>query len=202
MITNGKDYSAGAVKHAFWFMEFKKVVSLRLEGRSWEEVKELNDTENLFGAPTPARAKQIWNTVSARVKALDDSFYQVFEQCDLASQKLFALVALMANDILFAEFVYEVIREKMIIGINEYSPSDIRLFYKYKQEQSEKAAKWTDQTLERLGQSYRNFLFEAGVSDNGRTVRRILKPLPDLEMERWLQGQQMEYYLKALKGER
>ena len=202
MITNGKDYSAGAVKQAFWFMEFKKVVSLRLEGRSWEEVKELNDTENLFGAPTPARAKQIWNTVSARVKALDESFYQVFEQCDLASQKLFALVALMVNDRLFAEFVYEVIREKMIIGINEYSPGDIRLFYKSKQEQNEKAAKWTDQTLERLGQSYRNFLFEAGVSDNGRTVRRILKPLPDPEMERWLQEQQMEYYLKALKGER
>lgn len=202
MISNGKDYSAGAVKHAFWFMEFKKVVSLRLEGRSWEEVKELNDTENLFGAPTPARAKQIWNTVSARVKALDDSFYQVFEQCDLASQKLFALVALMANDRLFAEFVFEVIREKMIIGINEYSPSDVRLFYKNKQEQSEKAAKWTDQTLERLGQNYRNFLFEAGVSDNGKTVRKILKPLLDPEMERWLQEQQMEYYLKALKGER
>ena len=202
MRSNGKDYSAGAVKHAFWFMEFKKVVSLRREGRSWEEVKELNDTENLFGAPTPARAKQIWNTVSARVKALDDSFYQVFEQCDLASQKLFALVELMASDRLFAEFVYEVIREKMIIGINEYSTSDVRLFYKNKQEQSEKAAGWTDQTLERLGQSYRNFLFEAGVSDNGKTVRKILKPLLDPEMERWLQEQQMEHYLKALKGER
>ena len=202
MRSNGKDYSAGAVKHAFWFMEFKKVVSLRREGRSWEEVKELNDTENLFGAPTPARAKQIWNTVSARVKALDDSFYQVFEQCDLASQKLFALVALMASDRLFAEFVYEVIREKMIIGINEYSTSDVRLFYKNKQEQSEKAAGWTDQTLERLGQSYRNFLYEAGMTDNGREIRKILKPILDPEMERWLEDQHMDYCLKALKGVR
>ena len=196
------DYSASAVKHAFWFMEFRKVVTLRYERKTWEEIKKANEEENLFGAPTPTRAKQIWNTVSARTKALDDSFYQIFMNGDLASQKLFALVAVMANDILFAEFVYEIIREKMIIGINEYSPSDIRLFFKHKQEQSEKAAGWTDQTLERLGHSYRNFLYEAGVTDNGRGIRKILKPILDPEMESWLKEQHMDYYLKALKGER
>ena len=121
---------------------------------------------------------------------------------DLASQKLFALVAAMANDTLFAEFVYEIIREKMIIGINEYSPSDIRLFFKSKQEQSEKAAGWTDQTLERLGHSYRNFLYEAGVTENGREIRKILRPILEPEMERWLLDRHMEYYLKALKGVR
>ena len=197
-----RNYSAGAVKHAFWFMEFRKVVTLRYEGRTWEEIKKASEEENLFGAPTPARAKQIWNTVSARTKALDDSFYPIFMNSDLAAQKLYALVAVMANDTLFAEFVYEIIREKMIIGINEYSPSDIRLFFKHKQEQSEKAAGWTDQTLERLGHSYRNFLYEAGVTDNGRGIRKILKPILDPEMESWLQKQHMDYYLKALKGER
>ena len=197
-----KDYSAGAVKHAFWFMEFRKVVTLRNEGKTWEEIKKASEEENLFGAPTPARVKQIWNTVSARTKALDDSFYPIFMNSDLASQKLYALVAVMANDTLFAEFVYEIILEKMIIGINEYSPSDIRLFFKHKQEQCEKAAGWTDQTLERLGHSYRNFLYEAGVTDNGRGIRKILKPILDPEMESWLQKQHMDYYLKALKGER
>ena len=196
------DYSASAVKHAFWFMEFRKVVTLREEGKAWEEIKKTNEEENLFGAPTPARAKQIWNTVSARVKALDGSFYPIFTDSDLASQKLFALVATMSNDMLFAEFVYEIIREKMIIGINEYSPSDIRLFFKHKQEQSEKAAGWTDQTLERLGQSYRNCLCEAGMTDNGREIRKILKPILDPEMERWLEDQHMDYCLKALKGVR
>ena len=197
-----KNYSAGAVKHAFWFMEFRKVVTLRYEGRTWEEIKNASEKENLFGAPTPARAKQIWNTVSARTKALNDSFYPIFMNSDLAAQKLYALVAVMANDTLFAEFVYEIIREKMIIGINEYSPSDIRLFFKHKQEQSEKASGWTDQTLERLGHSYRNFLYEAGVTDNGRGIRKILKPILDPEMESWLKEQHMDYYLKALKGER
>ena len=57
---NRKDYSAGAVKHTFWFMEFRKVVSLRLEGKTWEEIKQLNENENIFGAPTKLRATQIF----------------------------------------------------------------------------------------------------------------------------------------------
>ena len=60
--------------------------------------------------------------VSARVKCLDDS-YPVFESCDLATQKLFALVAAMTYDVLFGELVYELIREKMIIGSNELADS-------------------------------------------------------------------------------
>ena len=81
-----RPYSAGAVKHAFWFMEFRKVVSLREEGKSWDEIKQLNEDENIFGAPTKLRANQIWSTVSARIKCLDDSFYPVFQSCDVAGQ--------------------------------------------------------------------------------------------------------------------
>lgn len=144
---NRKDYSAGAVKHSFWFMEFRKVVSLRSEGKTWEEIKQLNEEENIFGAPTVLRATQIFNTVSARVKSLDDSFYPIFESCDLASQKLLALVAAMTYDVLFGELVYELVREKMIIGSNELADSDLRIFFKDKQQQSDKAATWTEATI-------------------------------------------------------
>ena len=199
---NKKPYSAGAVKHSFWFMEFRKVVSLRAEGKTWDEIKQLNEDENIFGAPTPLRANQIWSTVSGRIKCLDDSFYPVFQSCDVSAQKLFALVAAMAYDTLFAEFVYEVIREKLIIGSNEYADSDIRTFFKNKQEQDEKVAKWTDVTTKRLGACYKTLLFEAGLTDKGKDLRKILKPILDPAMERWLLDQNMEYYVKALTGVR
>lgn len=199
---NKKPYSAGAVKHSFWFMEFRKVVSLRAEGKTWDEIKQLNEDENIFGAPTPLRANQIWSTVSGRIKCLDDSFYPVFQSCDVSAQKLFALVAAMAYDTLFAEFVYEVIREKLIIGSNEYADSDIRIFFKNKQEQNDKVAKWTDVTTKRLGACYKTLLFEAGLTDKGKDLRKILKPILDPAMERWLLDQNMEYYVKALTGVR
>ena len=199
---NKKPYSAGAVKHSFWFMEFRKVVSLRAEGKTWDEIKQLNEDENIFGAPTPLRANQIWSTVSGRIKCLDDSFYPIFQSCDVSAQKLFALVAAMAYDTLFAEFVYEVIREKLIIGSNEYADSDIRIFFKNKQEQDEKVAKWTDVTTKRLGACYKTLLFEAGLTDKGKDLRKIFKPILDPAMERWLLDQNMEYYVKALTGVR
>jgi hypothetical protein len=201
-VMNKKPYSAGAVKHSFWFMEFRKVVSLRAEGKTWDDIKKLNEDENIFGAPTPLRANQIWNTVSGRIKCLDDGFYPVFQSCDVSAQKLFALVAAMAYDTLFAEFVYEVIREKLIIGSNEYADSDIRIFFKNKQEQDDKVAKWTDVTTKSLGACYKTLLFEAGLTDKGKDLRKILKPILDPAMERWLLDQNMEYYVKALTGVR
>ncbi len=197
-----REYSAGAVKHSFWFMEFRKVVSLRSEGMSWDDIRILNEKENIFGAPTSLRATQIFQTVSARVKSLDESFYPVFETCDLASQKLFALVAAMAYDTLFGALVYELVREKMIIGSNELSDSDLRIFFKNKQEQSEKAAKWTEATIKKLMVSYKSMLYEAGVTNKAKNVRKIYKPLPDPVMERWMQEHGLEYELKAITGVR
>ena len=199
---NRKDYSAGAVKHAFWFMEFRKIVSLRLEGKTWEEIKQLNENENIFGAPTKLRATQIFNTVSARVKSLDDSFYPVFDACDLASQKLFALVAAMTYDVLFGDLVYELVREKMIIGSNELADSDLRIFFKDKQQQNDKVAKWTEATIKKLMVTYKSMLFEAGVTNKAKDIREIYKPLPDPAMEGWMKEQGMMYQLKAIMGVR
>ena len=190
---NRKEYSAGAVKHSFWFMEFRKVVSLRSDGLSWDDIKERNEKENIFGAPTPLRQNQIYSTVSGRMKCLDRSFYPIFQSCDVSAQTLFALVAAMA---------YEVIREKMIIGSNEFADSDVRIFFKNKQEQDDKVAKWAEATTKRLGVCYKTMLFEAGLTDKGKDVRKILKPILDPVMERWLLDHDMEYYVKALTGVR
>lgn len=198
---NRREYSAGAVKFSFWFMEFKTVVKLLSNGMTLDEIKKKNQKENIFGAPTTLRAGQIFSTVSARIKALDVSFYSVFMESDLATQKLFALVGAMAHDTLFFDFVYEVVREKMIIGNNEFSDSDISIFFKNKQLQDEKVAKWTDATLNRLGKTYKTMLFESGMTDKG-IPRTILKPILDPVMEHWLFDNGMEPIVKALTGVR
>lgn len=197
-----KEYSAGAVKVCFWFSEFRKVVSLMNKGNSMEDVKTLNQQENIFSAPTPLRANQIFSTVSARVNSLDKSFYPLFLESDLATQKLIALVGAMAHDTLFFDFVYEVIREKMIIGTNELPDSDVRIFFRDKQLQNEKVAKWTDETLNRLGRCYRTMLYEAGVIDKSKNVRKIFKPILTSEFHQWLDAQRMGIFINALTGVR
>lgn len=199
-----KAYSAGAVKYSFWFMEFRKTVELLQKGHSLSEIKQMNEEENLYGASTKARGKQIYCTVTARIRSLDPSFYPLFRESDLATQKLFALTAALEHDRLFFDFMYELVREKMILGIDELSDADIRIFFKTKQEQSEKVASYEEYTLHRLGSSYKTQLYEAGLLDGNRAkpTRRILRPILDRTLEQWLQDQHMEPMIKALTGVR
>lgn len=196
-----KKYSAGAVKHCFWFTEFRKAVELRAERKTWNEIGELAENNNIFGAPTPLRSRQILNTVSRRVKALDESFYPVFQSSDATAQKLIVLIAVMASDRLFAEFVYEVVREKMFMGIYELTDSDIRKFFSAKQEQDTRVAKWSELTFKRLLSVYKVILHDAGLLDGTRSPMKIIRPLPSPELENWLIGNKMRLYLRAITGE-
>lgn len=195
-----KEYSAGAVKLSFWFVEFRKAVELLSEGRSLSQIKNLVMNENLFAAPTALRANQIFSTVTGRIQSLDLGFIPIFLHSDLATQKLFALVGALAYDTLFFDFFYEVIREKLILGSYELLDSDVRVFFKDKQQQNEKVAGWTDATLVRLGRCYKTMLYEAGIIDKAKTARKIFRPILDPELVRWLEQHDMGVYVKALTG--
>jgi len=199
-----KPYSAGAVKFSFWFMEFRKTVQLLSEGMSFADIKKLNEETNIYGAPTKSRAQQIYSTVTSRIKTLDESFYPIFLSSDLATQKLFALTAALLHDTLFFDFVYEVVREKMILGSDELTDADIRIFFKNKQEQSEKVASFQDYTLHRLGSCYKTQLYESGLLDDNRSnsARKILKPILDIVFEHWLYDHDLGIMVNTLTGVR
>ena len=183
---NRKPYSAGAVKFSFWFIEFRKTVQLLAEGKSFSEIKLLNEQENIYSASTKARAQMIYSTVTARIKMLDPSFYPVFLSSDIATQKMFALVAALAHDTLFFDFVYEVVREKMILGVDELTDAGIRVFFK-----------------DKLGSAYKTQLYEAGMLDGNKgSSRKILRPILDIALERWLQDNGYAIMVNALTGVR
>ena len=195
-----KEYSAGMVKVSFWFSEFRKVIQLLNSGKTMDEIKAMNIAENIFSAPTNRRAIQIFSTVSIRVKALNPEFYSLFEESDILNQKLIALIAIMESDTLFFDFMYEVYREKLIIGLDEIADSDINIFFKDKQLQSERVAKWTDYTLKNLGSCYKTILTEAGVLEKSKGNRKIRKPILDKSLEDKLKENGMVVTLHALTG--
>ena len=183
-------------------MEFRKVVQLLSEGKTYDEIKKLSEEENIFGAPSKARAKNIYSATTVRIKALDESFIPVFLDNDITTQKQFALAADLAYDTLFFDFVYEVVREKIIMGSNELEESDFRIFFKHKQEQDERVAGYTDETIRRLIRSYKTQLFEAGMlDDNTRAkTRKILKPILDASVKHWLEDYGYGPIVKAMEG--
>ena len=199
------EYSASAVKLQLWFMEFRKMVALLSKGKTFDEIGQMSKEENVFDASTPARAEMIFKTLSSRIQSLNPSFYPLFMDSDVSTQKIYALTAALSYDTLFFDFMYEVIREKLIIGSNDLSDRDIRVFFKNKQEQDDKAAKWTDETLTRLGRSYKTHLYEAGLLDaptKKATDRKLLPPILDVELKHWLEDYGYEYIAKAYEGVR
>ena len=197
-----KEYSAGMVKLSFWFAEFRKLVGLLNQGKTLPEIKQLNLRDNLFAAPTQTRAVQIFNTVSTRVKELDASFLALFEDCDISNQKFIVLLAIMRSDRLFFEFMYEVYREKLMLGMDTLADSDIAIFFKNKQLQSEKVARWTEATLKNLQKAYKGILVEAGLLERSIGDRKILKPVLDKSVEEYLTANSMDVLLHALTGVR
>ena len=197
-----KRYSASAGKVSFWFVDVRTVMQMLGRGYGLSEIKEMNLRENIFSASTPLRAKQIFQTVSGRVLALDANICVLFLSSDLATQKLIALVAAMAYDELFFDFVYEVVREKMIMGNDQLTDSDIRVFFKEKQEQDERVARWTDATFVRLAKCYKTMLYEAGIINKDVGARKIIPPIVDPQLQGWLEDHGMTRYAKALTGER
>jgi hypothetical protein len=193
-------YSSGLMSQSFWFIEFKKMVKLKNDGFTTEEIKAKCLNENMYGAAKEYRAKRMYGYLSVRMNALTPDLVSLFCSSDLATQKLITLLAVVLTDRMFFEFMHEVYREHIILGNYELTDSNINIFFKNKQEQDASVAKWVETTFRRLKGSYTNFLAEAGlVSGKGKT-KTITVPVIDIALERYLIDNKMKPVLMAMTG--
>lgn len=193
-------YSAGLMSQSFWFIEFKKVIKLISEGKSEDEIKQMCIEENLFGAAKEYRAKRMYGYIWNRVKKLDKILMEFFLNSDLATQKIINLVAILRSDRLFFEFVFEVYREKNIIGTQVLEDTDANIFFKNKEIQSEDIAVWKDTTKRKLRQVYFNYLIDANLLTVVDKKKTITPPILDIALECYLEACGDSAIIKAITG--
>lgn len=193
-------YSAGLVSQSFWFIEFKKVVKLISDGKSDDAIKAICTEENLFGAAKEYRAKRMCGYILKRAKTLDETLTDLFLNSDLNTQKIINLITILKGDRLFFEFMYEVYREKVILGIPNIEDTDLKVFFSKKEAEHEEIEAWKDATKKRLRSAYMNYLKEANLitlSDNKKT---ITPPILDIALERYLESCGDTAIIKAITG--
>lgn len=193
-------YSAGLMSQSFWFLEFKKAVKLRQDGLGYDEIKKKCIEENLFGAATENRVKRMAGYIVNRLKMMDDALVQLFMTSDLATQKLINLIAILRADRLFFEFVYEVYREKVILGIDCLEEADVNVFFTRKETQSDLIAGWKETTKKHLRSCYLNFMTDANLLTIMEKKKSITPPILDIALERYLKSVDEEAMIKALTG--
>lgn len=193
-------YSAGAVSKGFWFQGFKKYIGLLQEGKAEAEIRELQGKENIFLAPSTAYGIKMIGEVSKRAKALPKEIVNMFFNLNISDQKIVNLLGIMMTDRLFFEFLYEVYREDLILGTENFEESSIRVFFNNKSEQSEKVSAYTDQTKRRLSGAYKTYMKETNllIEENGALLYR--KPILDLQLETVMKAPSLYPYFKALTG--
>ena len=193
-------YSAGLVSRPFCFQEFKKMMKMLSEGISYQYIEKMNADDNIFSAPTPRRSKDIFLSSRRRSKALPDGMIPLFVSTNVAAQKIITLLAIMKTDRLLFDFIYEVYRDKIILGSNEISDADISIFFNNKLTSSELMQQWKEATLRRLGFAYMTILSEAGLIEIVKGKRIVKRPLLDPDLEKQLRENGMEHYINALTG--
>lgn len=193
-------YSSGLVSESFWFIECKKTIKLRYDGNSWDEIKIICLEKNLLGISKEYRAKRIFGYLKNRINTLDEKIIEIFIKGDLATQKVIILIAIARQNRLFFEFLYEVYREKVILGATELTDSDINIFFKNKQDQYEEIDCWTDTTLKRLRSTYMNFMVDAGLLTVNCKKKQPTPPLLDNSLEYYFKDHDDMQMMKAITG--
>ncbi len=160
---NELPYSAGLMSQSFWFVEFKNLVRLIREGCSAEEIRDACICENLFGLPNEYRTKRVFGYLSGRATMLDDDGMDLMLQSDTGTQKLVNLTAMIRGDRLLFEFLYEVYRDKVILGADMLTKEDLAIFFHQKEGQSEIVSGWNEGTKKHLSTSFLKFSAEANL---------------------------------------
>lgn len=193
-------YSSGLVAESFWFTEVKIIIKLLKQGQSWDDIRAMCLEGNLLGISKEYRAKRIFGYLKNRIQTLDEGLMEIFLTSDLATQKLINIIAVSKQNKLFFEFLYEVYREKIQMGIKEFDDSDVTIFFKNKQNQNEEIAHWTDVTLKRLKSTYINFMTDAGLISIEGKEKKVTVPIMDITLERYLLSQNDSKYVNAITG--
>ena len=192
--------SAGLMSQSFWFHEFKKAVKLMKDGLSFDEIKKKCVEENLFGAAKEYRALRMAGYIVNRLKVMDDTMVDLFLTSDLATQKLINLITILKQDLLFFEFIYEVYREKVILGSETLDDMDVKSFFTKKESQSELILGWKESTKNHLRSSYTGFMADANLLSVVDREKRITPPVLDIALERYLIATGDDTMVRALTG--
>ena len=164
-------YNASITASLFWVQESRKTAIYIKDGLSREELCELSRKENIYMAPSDDRKRKIANTTYDRIILLPPKLIAFLSDCDLESAKIIVLLSIMLKDDLFHDFMVEVYKEKMMLGDKKIINNDVRIYIEEKRNMYEDAAKISDASVYKLGQTFIKFLIECGLVENAKTVQ-------------------------------
>lgn len=195
---SNKKYSTAVNGAGIRLHDFKQVASLAQQGLSDAEIKSRVFEENLFQLKSSS-TKRSFPYVLERVRILDDTLLEWVLEATVDVVKVIIFYTILKTDLLFYEFMVEVIYEKLISNNYIYEKKDLNLFLSSKAEQDENVNSWSDSTIKRLKSSYNKLLLEMGYLDNLKSTR-LNRIYVDQQVKEHLIKIGDEKYIKIIEG--
>ncbi len=184
-MTMDLEYSSSLNGASFLLFELKQVVKLKQQGLAKDEIRKQVKEENLFQFNNQGRINRALPSVMKRAEVIDETLAALLLEGSIETGKILNLYAIMKTDLLFFEFMDEVIGEKLHNNDYLIEKKDINLFFSSKAEQSEKVASWSDINVEKLKRAYIQVLYEGGILRN-RKSKELNKLIIDEPMKNYL----------------
>lgn len=161
-----QSYNGSLTAEQFLFYEIRIVAQKYLEGKNIETIVAEVKHDNLFQYPTERKISQIARACYRRLVALDNEEL-VYELVNgsLDSAKQINLYAMMCYNLLVREFMVDLIGEKYRQQDFSYTKKDMNMFFSRLQEQNDKVASWSDQTISKIKQVLNKCLVETEMLD-------------------------------------
>ena len=155
-------YSGGLTREQFMFNEMRITARLLAEGLSDQEVLERVYSENLFQYPTEKEIKSKCKACLKRLAYLKEmpELMEALTNGTVSEAKQAALIAMMRQSRLLAEFMITVIGEKYRSLDMTITKKDMNIFFSNLAQQDDDVAGWSEKTVDRIKAVIRNCLKE------------------------------------------
>lgn len=165
-------YTSTMISEPFLFYEVRLTARLLDSGLSKEEVSNKIVAENLFQCPTEKGVNKLIKACFKRLEALNDSVLVhaiATEPTDNAKQ--ICLYAMMKQHRLLWDFMITVIGSKYQTLDSSFGKIDINCYFSRLQEQDDRVATWSENTITGLKQIFRRVLVETGYLDAPKATK-------------------------------
>lgn len=191
-------YNGSLTREQFMFREMRIVARLYKNGLSNAEITDTVYRDNLFQYPTERVITKNCRAALNRLAciACSQALFDMLAQGDTQQAKQAALVAMMCQSRLLAEFMTDVIGEKYRAFDLTLTSKDVNVFFACLGEKDEAVAAWSPETIKRIKSVLMNVLRENGYLEKIGSTRLCPVQISD-EFERALRAAGMQRFLPA-----
>jgi hypothetical protein len=167
----------------YLYLETRKAAKLIAGGETPDGVVRLSVEDNIFQLDKERRRLKLAQKAAARLVAVSRSVVELIANGRDENARIGALVAIIATDALFFEFIRDVYADKVSIGQTIITDADISGFLRCKVVEDAHMATWTDDNLARVRNTYKKIIRGAGLASANGADLEITRPIMNDELK-------------------